>query len=108
MISAMQDERYENRFAALSPLDQAFLADFISSGSFARHLNQVRIVYRARRNCLLNMLREHFGEVNMSGHHGGMHVMWNLPESSLSDLGYPALTEEQIREGIARVARALI
>ena len=130
--------------AGQSWLDQAVLADFISSGSFARHLNQVRMVYRARRNCLLDTLREHFGEVNVSGHQGGMHVMWHLPDSlpdaavveatalnhgvgvySLRSavafdftptpysnrslvLGYPALPEEQIREGIARVARALI
>ena len=102
------------------------------------------MVYRERRNCLLSTLREHFGEVNVSGYQGGMHVMWHLP-NSLPDapvieanvlnhgvgvyslrsavafdftptpysnrslvLGYPALSEEQIREGIARVARALI
>jgi GntR family transcriptional regulator / MocR family aminotransferase len=129
--------------AGQSWLDQAVLADFISSGSFARHLNQVRMIYRARRNCLLSALREHFGEVNISGYQGGMHVMWHLPESlpdaalvqatalnhgvgvySLRSavafdfsptpyskrslvLGYPALPEEQIREAIARVARAL-
>jgi GntR family transcriptional regulator / MocR family aminotransferase len=129
--------------AGQSWLDQAVLADFISSGSFARHLNHVRSVYRARRDSLLNALREHFGKVNVSGHQGGMHVMWHLPDSlpnasviqatalnhgvgvyslrsavafdftqtPYSDrsmvLGYPALTEEQIREGIARVARAL-
>ena len=26
-------------------------------------------------------LREHFGKVNVSGHQGGMHVMWHLPDS---------------------------
>jgi len=128
--------------AGQSWLDQAVLADFISSGSFARHLSHVRLIYRARRDCLLSTLRSHFGEVNVSGHEGGMHVMWHLPESlpnasiveatalnhgvgvyslrsavaydfgktPYSDrslvLGYPALPEEQIREGIARVARA--
>jgi GntR family transcriptional regulator/MocR family aminotransferase len=130
--------------AGQSWLDQAVLADFISSGSFARHLNQTRMVYRARRNCLLGTLREHFGEINVSGHQGGMHVMWHLPDSfpdaaavqatALNHgvgvyalrsaaafdfaptpyserslvLGYPALPEEQIREAIARVARALV
>jgi Aminotransferase class I and II len=130
--------------AGQSWLDQAVLADFISSGSFARHLNHVRSVYRLRRDCLLDALREHFGKVDVSGQQGGMHVMWHLPDSlptatavqatalnhgvgvySLRSavafdftqtpysarslvLGYPALTEEQIGEGIARVARALI
>jgi GntR family transcriptional regulator / MocR family aminotransferase len=130
--------------AGQSWLDQAVLAEFISSGSFARHLNNARLTYRARRDCLLESLREHFGEVHVSGHQGGMHVMWHLPDelpnapaiqatalnhgvgvyslrsavafdftrTPLSDrslvLGYPALTEEQIREGVARVARALV
>jgi GntR family transcriptional regulator/MocR family aminotransferase len=130
--------------AGQSWLDQAVLADFISSGSFARHLNHVRSVYRSRRDCLLDALRQHFGRVAVSGHQGGMHVMWQLPDSlppaaavqatalthgvgvySLRSavafdftqtrlstralvLGYPALTEEQIREGITRVARALM
>lgn len=129
--------------AGQSWLDQAVLADFISSGAFARHLNHVRMVYRARRNCLLQSLRDHFGDVNVTGHQGGMHIMWHLPDTMpdaetveatalnhgvgiyslrsavafdltptpYSDrsmvLGYPALEEEQIREGIARLARAL-
>jgi GntR family transcriptional regulator/MocR family aminotransferase len=130
--------------AGQSWLDQAVLAEFISSGSFARHLNNARVVYRARRDSLLSALRAHFGEVHVSGREGGMHVMWHLPHSfpdatavqttalnqgvgvyalrsavaydftrtRLSSralvLGYPALSEEQIREGIARLARALI
>ena len=101
------------------------------------------MIYRSRRDCLLSTLREHFGEVHVSGHQGGMHVMWHLPNSmpdalaveatalnhgvgvySLRSavafdltvtpyssrslvLGYPALSEEQIREAITRVARAL-
>ncbi len=129
--------------AGHSWLDQAILSDFISDGSFARHLNQVRLTYRSRRDCLLSTLREHFGEVHVSGHQGGMHVMWHLPnampdalaveatalnhgvgvyslrsavafdltETPYSSrslvLGYPALSEEQIREAITRVARAL-
>ena len=66
--------------AGQSWLDQAVLADFIASGSFARHLNQVRMVYRVRRDCLLAVLREYFGDVKVSGTQGGMHVMWHLPE----------------------------
>jgi len=130
--------------AGQSWLDQAVLADFISNGSFARHLNHVRLVYRARRDCLLNALRGHFSDFDVSGYQGGMHVMWHLPDSlpdasvvqsialnhgvgvyslrsavafdftktPYSDrslvLGYAALTEEQISDGIARVARAMI
>src|SRR5262249_60167625 len=65
--------------AGQSWLDQAVLAEFLSSGAFARHLKQVRMVYRSRRDCILSTLREHFGDVNVSGHNGGMHIMWHLP-----------------------------
>jgi GntR family transcriptional regulator/MocR family aminotransferase len=129
--------------AGQSWLDQAVLAEFLSSGAFARHLKQVRMVYRSRRDCILSALREHFGDVNVSGHNGGMHIMWHLParlphatvveatalnhgvgiyalrsavaydfgktpysERSLV-LGYAALQEKQIREGISRIAAAL-
>lgn len=129
--------------AGHSWLDQAVLADFLSSGGFARHLKQVMMVYRSRRDCIVEALREHFGEVDVSGHNGGMHIMWHLPASlpkatvveaaalnhgvgiyalrsavaydfgttAYSErslvLGYAALQEKQIREGISRVASAL-
>jgi GntR family transcriptional regulator/MocR family aminotransferase len=129
--------------AGQSWLDQAVVADFLSNGAFARHLNQVRVVYRGRRDCLLSELRKHFGEVTVSGHQGGMHIMWHVPhtfpnakviettalnhgvgvyslrsavafdfsktpysERSLV-LGYSALPEDHIIEGVSRLARAL-
>jgi len=124
-------------------LDQAILADFISSGSYAKHLRNIRHTYLTRRDCLVNSLREHFGEIRLSGMDGGMHIVWHLPESfptatetqmlaqdtgvgvySLAAaaacdvghneysnralaLGYSSVTEEQIREGVARLATAL-
>lgn len=129
--------------AGQSWLEQAVMAEFIKTGGYARHLNQLRMVYRARRDCLIKSLAKHFGEFQVSGYDGGMHVMWHLPPglpdaktiestaltrgvgvyslrsavahdfgtTSYSDrslvLGYSALHEEQIREGIARVAAAL-
>ena len=61
-------------------LDQAVLADFISSGSYAQHLRRIRHTYLTRRDCLVNSLRKYFGEVQLSGLDGGMHVVWHLPE----------------------------
>ncbi len=124
-------------------LDQAILADFISSGSYAKHLRNIRHTYLTRRDCLVKSLREHFGEVRLSGLDGGMHIVWHLPanfppamevqmlaqevgvgvysleaaaacvlgHNEYSDralvLGYSSVTEEQIREGVARLAAAL-
>ncbi|MCP4287445.1 MAG: PLP-dependent aminotransferase family protein [Gammaproteobacteria bacterium] len=124
-------------------LDQAILADFISSGSYAKHLRNIRHTYLTRRDCVVKSLREHFGEVSLSGLDGGMHIIWYLPEgfptaievqqrmqrvgvgvysleaaaacnlgySQIGDralaLGYSSVSEEKIREGVARMAAVL-
>jgi GntR family transcriptional regulator/MocR family aminotransferase len=60
-------------------LDQAVLAEFIRSGGFARHLQRIRKIYRARRDALLAALQLHFGVVEVTGATAGMHIMWHLP-----------------------------
>lgn len=60
-------------------LDQATLADFISSGSFMRHLRRIRHKYQLRRDCLVEQLQRHFGDVRLTGLQGGMHLIWHLP-----------------------------
>jgi GntR family transcriptional regulator/MocR family aminotransferase len=62
-------------------LDQAVLAEFIRSGAFARHLQRIRKIYRARRDTLLATLAEYFQAVDITGELGGMHVMWHLPSN---------------------------
>jgi GntR family transcriptional regulator/MocR family aminotransferase len=71
-------------------LDQAILADFISSGSYMKHLRNIRHTYLTRRDCLVNSLHEHFGEVRLSGMDGGMHIVWHLPAS------FPTAKEMQV------------
>ncbi len=124
-------------------LDQAVLADFITSGAYARHLRRIRHTYLKRRDCLIASLRSHFGKVSLSGLEGGMHIVWHLPRhfppavevqeiaqdvgvglyalegaaaceqcgdgcgSQILVIGYSSVTEEQIREGITRLANAL-
>tara|TARA_B100000959_G_C14936615_1_gene605992 strand:- start:86 stop:1579 length:1494 start_codon:yes stop_codon:yes gene_type:complete len=74
-------------------LDQVVLADFISSGSYTRHLRHIRHNYRKRRDCLINALRHHFGDVQLTGIEGGMHIIWHLPD------GFPdAKRVQQIAE----------
>jgi GntR family transcriptional regulator/MocR family aminotransferase len=62
-------------------LDQAAMAEFLGSGSYANHLRRIRQLYRERRDCLMEVLREHFGEVELSGQDSGMHVTWHLPRA---------------------------
>ncbi len=60
-------------------LEQAVLAEFLHSGSFAHHLRKIRKLYLSRRNTLIDCLHEHFGDSLISGAEGGMHIAWTLP-----------------------------
>ncbi len=61
-------------------LEQAVLTEFLDGGSYQQHLRRIRQTYRVRRDCLVNALHEHFGDVHLSGLNGGMHIMWHLPD----------------------------
>src|SRR6202042_682425 len=60
-------------------LEQAALADFMHSGSYAAHLLRVRSHYKDNRDCLVAALRRNFGDVLVDGDIGGLHVLWHLP-----------------------------
>ena len=60
-------------------LEQATLARFIRDGSLVDHLKRIRYAYRKRRDTLLRALHDHFGEVEISGAEGGMHLVWRVP-----------------------------
>ncbi|GAA2939215.1 PLP-dependent aminotransferase family protein [Streptomyces enissocaesilis] len=55
---------------------QEALADFVSTGAYARHISRMTRLYRQRRSRLLGALYEHFGaEVRISGEAAGLHVL---------------------------------
>lgn len=58
---------------------QALLAEFLVSGEYQNHLRRIRTLYRARRNCLVDLLECHVQDSRVLGTHGGMHVAWKLP-----------------------------
>jgi GntR family transcriptional regulator/MocR family aminotransferase len=66
---------------APAPLMQAALASFLREGHFARHLRQMRILYRERRAAMVAALGEAFGpEVEILSEEAGMHLTLALPE----------------------------
>jgi len=77
-------------------LEQATLADFMHSGSYAAHLLRVRSHYKDNRDCLVAALRRNFGDVVVDGDAGGLHVLWHLP---------PGIPDAVTVEGLARRAR---
>ena len=48
-------------------LEQATLADFIRTGSYAAHLLRLRAHYKESRDCLVDTLRRNFGDVAVEG-----------------------------------------
>ncbi len=60
-------------------LEQAAVAEMIRGGSYAAHVLRMRSAYRERRDHLLDALRRNFGEPDVSGEDGGLHVFWQLP-----------------------------
>jgi len=59
---------------------QEVLADFIGEGHFSRHIRRMRLLYRERRNELLQSLRAELGpKLEITGEQAGMHfcVMLN-------------------------------
>lgn len=66
-------------------LEQAALAEFIIGGGYANHLRRIRQTYLARRDCLIEALRHHFGDgIELAGLEGGMHLVWRLPADWMS------------------------
>jgi len=61
-----------------TPLPQAALAEFISSGQFERHLRRASLRNAARRSALIGALRQHLGDrIEIAGENTGVHlVVW--------------------------------
>ncbi|HVF17398.1 MAG TPA: PLP-dependent aminotransferase family protein [Steroidobacteraceae bacterium] len=75
-------------------LEQSVVASFMAEGHFARHLQRMRIRYRARRQALAEALRREFGEsVDIVLEAGGLHLL-----ARFSGLGPDVELERRARE----------
>ncbi|MDE2265728.1 MAG: PLP-dependent aminotransferase family protein, partial [Alphaproteobacteria bacterium] len=61
-------------------LEQMVVADLLTSGEYDHHLRRVRKIYLDRRDCLIQALREHFGEIELIGTEIGTQLTWLLPD----------------------------
>ena len=62
-------------------LDQLVLADFIDEGHFERHVRRMRVMYRERRDALVDAVAGELGDaVTLGPAEGGMHMVMWLPE----------------------------
>jgi GntR family transcriptional regulator / MocR family aminotransferase len=65
----------------LSGIDQLALADFLQRGEFDRHIRRMRLLYKRRRDALIEALEEQLPELRVSGIAAGLHVVVDLPPS---------------------------
>ena len=114
-------------------LEQAALADFLDEGHLERHVRRMRRLYKHRRDVLLEELDRHFGaEADVRGDAAGMHMtvtfragrrvgaraqragvhlagteIYYMSTAAPNEfiLGFSAIGERTIREGIRRLAR---
>jgi GntR family transcriptional regulator/MocR family aminotransferase len=113
-------------------LEQMALADFMREGFLDRHVRRMRKLYGERRNALIEALSRHFGDsVRVPGDPAGMHVLAQFEDLEVGRraekngvlmtdarayylekppegeyvLGFSALGERAIREGVRRFAK---
>jgi len=63
-----------------STVVQAALAEFVSTGQFARHIRRMRTIYAEKRAVLTQSLDKHFGtDFPVIGEDAGVHLVMRLP-----------------------------
>lgn len=75
-----------------SSLEQMALAEFLSSGGYARHVHRLTKAYASRRDALLAALRRHLaGPALIWGQHAGLHLAWFPSQETDSSANLAAL-----------------
>ena len=78
-ILAAWRQRFAGYASTVSRFEQQTLAELLSGGHFARHLNRARGVYRRRRDALVSALQHAFGsQVEFGGLHTGLFLTATL------------------------------
>jgi GntR family transcriptional regulator/MocR family aminotransferase len=95
LVDAVCDEKVLADRATAS-IEQHALADFLTRGELDRHLRRMRIVYRARRDAIVEALAKELPEARVRGIAAGLHVNVQLPASD----DERAIRDESYRRGI--------
>jgi GntR family transcriptional regulator/MocR family aminotransferase len=86
---------YQKKFAhgaaTVSRFEQWVLAEFLSSGQYARHLRRVGGLYRVRCAALTSALERTFPGGRVSGNDAGLHLLLTLPGREEKDLAAAAV-----------------
>ncbi|MFF0158500.1 PLP-dependent aminotransferase family protein [Streptomyces sp. NPDC005263] len=89
------------REAWASVLDQLSLADFLSCGSYDRHVRRMRQRYRVRRDRLVATLATHAPHVEVTGIAAGLHAVLRLPPGTERSVVQAAALQGVALDGLA-------
>jgi len=87
-------------------LEQLALADFLNRGVLDRHLRKTRLIYRTRRDELMDALRTYLPHLRAHGVAAGLHVMIELGRDAHEGAIVKAAARQSIRVCGASIYRA--
>jgi GntR family transcriptional regulator/MocR family aminotransferase len=94
-------KRYQREFShyasCVPRIDQSVLAKFMRKGSFEKHLNRMRTVYRKKLETVVKALEPYEDEISISGEKAGLHILLTFPEEKNENRLIKAAQKAQIR-----------
>ena len=78
-LLAVYKEKFSHYASTVSRIDQLILAAFINEGSYERHLNRTRKLYRGRHDALIDAIKEASASVKILDEDAGLHVTVSFP-----------------------------
>jgi GntR family transcriptional regulator/MocR family aminotransferase len=89
--------RHKHAIDLMAPvLEQAALAELITSGSYERHIRRSRAGYRRRRDLVVELLARELPEAEVHGASAGLHLLVKIPWVA----GEAAVEREAARHGV--------
>ncbi len=74
-------ERLSYILCPVPMLEQKVLCDFIENGSFERHLNKMRTIYKKKRETLVKAINDLNCKIEIMGADAGLHLLIRVPNS---------------------------
>ena len=78
-LLSVYKEKFSHYASTVSRIDQLILSDFINEGSYERHLNRTRKLYRGRHDALIEAIKEANSNVKILDEDAGLHITISFP-----------------------------
>ena len=81
----------------VSSLEQKMIGAFIASGSFEKHVNKMRKIYKGKRIVLMNALKQWGSRIKITGENAGHHLLVQLDNSLTEEEMYSRALAQGVR-----------